>query len=111
MRPSLSLSPLRAADSRYTPSVLKIEVEKVGERGRIVVSDDGMGIDAAVLPHIFKPFYSNNRGTGHGLGLAFCRRVVGSAGGTIRAKSTYAVGASFIIDLPVSAAPGNEKSS
>ena len=106
-----ALQSLMVADSRYTPAVLKIEVEKAGERGRIVVSDDGMGIDAAALPHIFKPFYSNNRGTGHGLGLAFCQRVVNNAGGSIRAKSTYAVGASFIIDLPVSAAPGSEKTS
>lgn len=104
-----ALHSLMVADSRYTVGVLTIEVEKLGERGRIVVSDDGMGIDAAVLPHIFKPFYSNTRGTGHGLGLAFCQRVVRSAGGTLRAKSTYAVGAAFTIDLPASPAPGSEK--
>ncbi len=106
-----ALRSLMAADSRYAPAALKITVEKAGEHGRLVVSDDGMGIDAAALPHIFKPFYSSNQGAGHGLGLAFCQRVVGSAGGTIRAKSTFAVGASFIIDLPVSAAPGSEKTS
>ena len=104
-----ALHSLMAADSRYTPGVLAIDVKKVGTRGRIVVSDRGMGISPAVLPQIFKPFFSNNVGTGHGLGLAFCQRVVASAGGCIRAKSTFAIGASFIIELPVSAPPDNEK--
>ena len=104
-----ALHSLMAADSRYTPGVLSIDIKKLGARGRIVVSDRGMGIDPAVLPLIFKPFFSSNVGTGHGLGLAFCKRVVASAGGTIRAKSTFAVGASFIIELPVSASPGGEK--
>ena len=74
------------------------------ERGRIVVSDDGMGIEAALLPQIFKPFFSSNRGTGHGLGLAFCQQVAQSAGGSIHVKSDYAVGATFTIELPIASA-------
>ena len=96
-----ALHSLMAADSRYATGALRIEVGLLRDRGRIVVSDDGMGIDATVLPQIFKPFYSNKRGTGHGLGLAFCQRVVRSAGGSIAVKSDFAVGASFTIELPV----------
>ena len=96
-----ALHSLMAADSRYTLGALRIEVGLLRDRGRIVVSDDGMGIDATVLRQIFKPFYSNKRGTGHGLGLAFCQRVVRSAGGSISVKSDFAVGASFTIELPV----------
>ena len=98
-----ALHSLMAADSRYAPGALRIEVGLLRDRGRIVVSDDGMGIDATVLRQIFKPFYSNKRGTGHGLGLAFCQRVVRSAGGSIAVKSDFAVGASFTIELPVAA--------
>ena len=98
-----ALHSLMAADSRYAPGALRIEVGLLRDRGRIVVSDDGMGIDAAVVRQIFKPFYSDKRGTGHGLGLAFCQRVVRSAGGSIAVKSDFAVGASFTIELPAAA--------
>jgi two-component system, CAI-1 autoinducer sensor kinase/phosphatase CqsS len=96
-----ALHSLMAADSRYAPGALRIEVGLHANRGRIAVSDDGMGIEAAVLRQIFKPFFSSKTGTGHGLGLAFCQRVVQGAGGTIGVKANFAVGATFIIELPV----------
>lgn len=96
-----ALHSLMAADSRYPPGALRIEVGRNKMLGRIAVSDDGMGIAAALLPRIFKPFFSNDRGTGHGLGLAFCQQVVQSAGGTIQVKSEFAAGASFTVTLPV----------
>lgn len=96
-----ALYSLMAADSRYAPGALRIEVGMQHQRGRIVVSDEGMGIDAALLPHIFKPFFSSNHGTGHGLGLAFCQQVVRSAGGSISVKSQFAIGATFTIELPL----------
>lgn len=98
-----ALHSLMAADSRYPPGALHIEVGRNKMRGRIVVADEGMGISSVLLPKIFKPFYSNNRGTGHGLGLAFCQQVVSSAGGTIQVKSEFAAGATFAITLPIAA--------
>jgi two-component system, CAI-1 autoinducer sensor kinase/phosphatase CqsS len=96
-----ALYSLMAADSRYAPGALRIEVGVLDLRGRIVVSDQGMGIDAALLPHIFKPFFSSNHGTGHGLGLAFCQQVVRSAHGSMSVKSQFAIGATFTIELPL----------
>jgi len=96
-----ALHSLVAADSRYPHGALRINVGLLQRRGRIVVTDDGMGIDGALLPQIFNPFFSSNHGTGHGLGLAFCRQVVQSAGGSIHVKSEYAVGAIFTIELPI----------
>ena len=96
-----ALHSLMAADSKYPAGALRIEVGHSQYRGRIVVADEGMGIDAALLPQIFKPFFSSNRGTGHGLGLAFCQQVVQSAGGNIHVKSEFAVGAVFTIELPM----------
>lgn len=92
---------LMAADSRYPVGALRIEVSAKHHSGKILVEDEGMGIEPAMLQQIFKPFFSSNRGTGHGLGLAFCQRVVQSAGGTISVKSEFAVGAAFTIELPV----------
>lgn len=96
-----ALHSLMAADSKYPLGALRIEVGVARNRGRIVVADDGMGIDPALQAKIFKPFFSSNRGTGHGLGLAFCQQVVQSAGGKIHVKSEFAVGAIFTIELPL----------
>ncbi len=96
-----ALHSLMAADSRYPAGALRIEVGRNKALGRIVVTDEGMGISPAVLRRIFRPFFSNNRDTGHGLGLAFCQRVVQSAGGKIQVKADFAAGATFAITLPV----------
>jgi two-component system, CAI-1 autoinducer sensor kinase/phosphatase CqsS len=92
---------LMAADSRYAPGALRIEISTKKSLGKIVIEDDGMGIKPEALQQIFKPFFSSNRETGHGLGLAFCQQVVQSAGGTIHVKSRFAVGATFVIELPI----------
>jgi two-component system CAI-1 autoinducer sensor kinase/phosphatase CqsS len=96
-----ALHSLMAADSRYPAGALRIEVGRNKMLGRIVVTDEGMGIAPALLPLIFKPFFSSDRGTGHGLGLAFCQQVVRSAGGTIQVKSEFASGATFAVTLPI----------
>lgn len=99
-----ALYSLMAADSLYHQGALRIEVDQVRNHGRIVVADDGMGIEAALLPHIFKPFFSSSQGTRHGLGLAFCLRVALNAGGSIHVKSKHAVGTLFTIMLPIAKA-------
>jgi len=96
-----ALHSLTAADSLHPLGALRIEVDRVKAHGRIVVADDGVGIEPSLLPQIFKPFFSSNRSTGHGLGLAFCRQVVQSAGGSIQVKSQYAMGAMFTIMMPI----------
>jgi two-component system CAI-1 autoinducer sensor kinase/phosphatase CqsS len=58
-------------------------------------------MDADLRKRIFQPFFSTDRGTGHGLGLAFCQRVVQGAHGTIRVKTAPHQGAVFTIELPV----------
>lgn len=96
-----ALHSLTAADSPWHAGALRIEVSRLKTQGRIVVTDDGLGIEPTLLPQIFKPFFSSNRSTGHGLGLAFCQQVVQSAGGSIQVKSGYAVGAVFTVTLPI----------
>lgn len=101
---NLMKNALRSLAASSTPSVpgdLAIEVDAAKQRGRILVTDRGVGIDAELQPRIFEPFFSTNRGTGHGLGLAFSRQVIHSASGTIRVKSEPGQGATFTIELPI----------
>ena len=95
-----ALRSLAAASSAPQPGDLLIEIGSLGQRGRIAFTDNGVGMDADLRKRIFQPFFSTDRGTGHGLGLAFCQRVVHAAHGTIRVKSAPHQGAVFTIDLP-----------
>ena len=96
-----ALRSLAAASSSPQPGDLLIEVGAHGQRGRIVFTDNGIGMDENLRKRIFQPFFSTDRGTGHGLGLAFCQRVVHGAHGTIRVKTAPHQGAVFSIELPV----------
>jgi two-component system CAI-1 autoinducer sensor kinase/phosphatase CqsS len=96
-----ALRSLAAATTASQPGDLTIEVGVMHGRGRIVFSDNGIGMDEDLQARIFQPFFSTDRGTGHGLGLAFCQRVVQGARGTIRVKSAPLKGAIFTIELPL----------
>lgn len=71
----------------------------------ITVSDDGPGIPAEDLPHVFERFYRAEKArtstAGHaGLGLAIAQRVVENHGGVITASSPEGRGATFVVQLP-----------
>lgn len=96
-----ALRSLAAASTASRPGDLLVEVGTLHGRGRIVLTDRGIGIDPDLQQRIFEPFFSTDRGTGHGLGLAFCKRVIQGASGSIRVKSEPARGAIFTIELPL----------
>ena len=91
---------LKAAQSTFAEGSIRIELGARAGKGRISVSDNGMGIKAVDLPHIFEPFFSTTHDTGHGLGLAYCKQVVEASGGTISVKSTPNLGSTFSLDIP-----------
>ena len=70
----------------------------------IQVRDDGSGIAADVLPHIFEPFLTTKE-TGHGvgLGLAIARGIVERHSGRIEVESELGRGTTFTITLPLQA--------
>ncbi len=96
-----ALRSLAATSAPCEPGDIRFEIGELPDgRGRITLVDRGVGIAAELQPRIFEPFFSTSDGTGHGLGLAFCRRVVESAGGSIRVRSEAGKGAAFTIELP-----------
>jgi two-component system sensor histidine kinase BaeS len=79
-----------------------------GASVRLVVADDGPGIDPVDLPFVFDRFYRSrgSRGTaGAGLGLAICRALVDAQGGTIAADDAPGGGARFTVLLPAAHDP------
>lgn len=72
---------------------------------RIALTDDGVGIDEAALPHVFERFYREDRSRtsqvpGTGLGLAIVRRIAEDHGGRVSALSTPGVGTTIVVELP-----------
>jgi len=72
---------------------------------QIIIEDEGQGIDAEHLPHIFEPFYKADvaRTSNHsrnGLGLTISRRIVKILGGEIDIESQPQQGTTVTITLP-----------
>jgi two-component system CheB/CheR fusion protein len=94
---------------RYTPEARRVSVSCTceGNFAKIVVADEGRGIDPADLPNIFGMFAQSRQGLariegGLGLGLTIAERIVTSHGGTITAASDgVGKGARFTVALPL----------
>jgi PAS domain S-box-containing protein len=99
--------------ARYTPPGGRIEVTgaRVGDDVVLAVRDNGAGIDAALLPHVFDMFVQGPRGSdrsegGLGLGLSLARSLTELHGGTIAAHSGgKGQGSTFTVGLPASERP------
>ena len=70
------------------------------EGNRLIISDTGHGIPEHVLPHVFDPFYTTKSTRGTGMGLAFCRRVITSFGGTIHCRSREGAFTMMAMEFP-----------
>lgn len=91
--------------SKYSPADATVTlIAAAAEPGfvRFAVRDQGPGIPAGSLPHIFDRFYRapGQTKTGAGLGLAIAREIVVAHGGTIACTSEDGRGAEFHFLLP-----------
>ncbi len=84
-----------------------IEATMLGDRLRLVVSDNGIGIAADRLPHVFDMFNQGHERSeysrgGLGIGLTLVQGIVAMHGGTVEAHSDgIDRGCSFVVSLPV----------
>lgn len=93
---------------RHTPSGGNIRVAVAATSdgtARIAVRDDGEGIAAEHLPHIFERFYRADGARGRssggtGLGLSIARAICRAHGGDISVKSAPGASTTFVVSLP-----------
>jgi signal transduction histidine kinase len=93
--------------TKFSPDGGKIAVRvaREGASAVLTISDEGLGIPEADLPHIFERFRrgSNVEGQipGSGIGLAGARQVVEQHGGRISVTSREGGGSTFVVRLPL----------
>ena len=78
---------------------LEIEVDADDRDVHVVIRDNGSGMDAATLAHIFEP-YQTSKEHGSGLGLMLSRRIVHAHGGEIDVESKPGAGTVFTVRIP-----------
>lgn len=93
---------------KFSPDGGEVQLGAAATAGRVTlrVRDQGIGIPAEELEHIFEPFHrldSSDRAPfgGTGLGLALAREIVLSHGGRVWAESRPGQGSVFYVSLPV----------
>jgi signal transduction histidine kinase/CheY-like chemotaxis protein/HPt (histidine-containing phosphotransfer) domain-containing protein len=97
--------------------VLRVSPGAAAQAVRFTVTDTGVGIGEASLPHVFKPFRqaddaADRRYGGSGLGLAIVQQLVQAMRGSVQVTSTLGIGSCFVVEvvLPPSAQPAAEPS-
>jgi PAS domain S-box-containing protein len=95
---------------KFTPKGGKVQVllQRVNSRIEVTVTDNGIGIPAEFIPHVFDRFSQRDSSTsrqynGLGVGLAISKQLVELHGGSITARSAgEGQGAIFTVTLPIS---------
>ncbi len=89
-------------------TIVQIETNLQKNHLLIKIQDQGIGISAQDLPHIFDRFYRADQSrskedyAGYGLGLAIAKQIVKLHNGTIEVKSQPNLGTTFTVSLPLS---------
>jgi signal transduction histidine kinase len=99
---SLLVNALQHSSPNQRVSVL---VQALGGVTELRVVDQGDGIPASALPHVFERFFRADRSRsrvsgGAGLGLSICKAIVERANGTIHIESAVGTGTEVTVTLP-----------
>ncbi len=93
---------------KYSTDAPKIDVytENVGTNIILKIKDQGSGMSKAAQKRVFEKFYREHTGDihnvkGHGLGLAYVKRIVDDHQGHVSVESEKGIGSTFIVKLPL----------
>ncbi|MES2275641.1 MAG: HAMP domain-containing sensor histidine kinase [Bacteroidota bacterium] len=92
---------------KYSDKEINIRVDCSMRQGHLVIAvkDNGTGIKADNLPHIFEKFYrvpsSHHHTKGHGLGLSYVKSIIEKHKGWCKMESEYGKGSTLYLAWPV----------
>lgn len=89
---------MQALKGQGSPRRITVKITADGPWVRLSVRDNGPGLSAETLAHLFEPFYTT-RDRGLGLGLALCESLARAQDGTLEAIA-HRDGAEFVLSLP-----------
>jgi two-component system NtrC family sensor kinase len=96
---------LDAVENRPHPTVeIRLEADRAAGLVRIIVIDNGQGMDTEMLATVFNLFVSTKGSRGTGLGLTVSRKILREHGGDIRATSVPGEGSTFTLEFPMQSA-------
>jgi signal transduction histidine kinase len=113
VRPVVSIDSVRIAQvlsnlfsnaAKYAPNAaISISISEFPGYYRIRFADSGPGIAPEHLPNLFNRFFRvpGQGGSGSGLGLFICNKIIIAHGGSLSVESEPGIGTAFLIDLPV----------
>jgi two-component system sensor histidine kinase BaeS len=109
MRIEQAMQNLAANALKHTPPGGAVRLGARRQDGRVILSvrDNGIGIPAEHLPHVFDRFYKADRSrsqSGSGLGLSIVKAIVERHGGSVAVRSTPNLETVFEVTLPISRA-------
>ncbi len=90
-----------ARDAMPNGGKIQMRVERVGDRVRVSVGDQGSGIAPEAMAHLFQPFFTTKGHAGTGLGLWLAQSTMRRLGGSIAAHNRKAGGAEFVVEFPL----------
>jgi signal transduction histidine kinase len=99
---------------KHSPAdtTVRLRARRDGDFARIEVSDEGSGIDAEQISHVFDRFYRADAARsgkgGAGLGLAIAKEIVEAHGSTIDVTSRAGAGTTFAFSLPLADSTAEE---
>ena len=88
--------------------IVQLGLSKTNGQAKLLVTDNGPGIDPEDLPHIFERFFRGEKsrtrkeeGSSFGLGLSIAYWIIGAHGGRIEVSSKLGQGSNFCVWLPI----------
>jgi two-component system, NtrC family, sensor kinase len=91
-----------ASDGRLLVETSCMTSERGARAVVVSIEDNGAGIAAEHLAHVFAPFFTTKGDkNGTGLGLSIVKSIVEGHGGAIRVESQLGLGTRFILELPL----------
>jgi signal transduction histidine kinase len=93
---------------KYTAAggLIRVRLDAENDLAVMAVADNGIGISAASLPHVFERFYRTDKARsresgGTGLGLAIVKAICSAHSGTVSVESAENKGSTFRVQLPL----------